>query len=80
MSLALFIQNAKRMRRIVLSSVTFVALSYFSTLSHKRYDLQEKRLLNIKCVLIFFTTLNYFHSKKNSARYVKKIYIVFRVK
>jgi hypothetical protein len=56
-SVALFIQNAKRMRRIILSFVTFVALSYFLTLSHKRYDLQKKKLLNLKCVLIFFWQL-----------------------
>jgi hypothetical protein len=37
-SVALVIQHAKRMRRIILLSVTCLALLYFSTLSHKRYD------------------------------------------
>jgi hypothetical protein len=37
-SVALVIQHAKRMRRIILSSVVCPALPYFSTLSHKRLD------------------------------------------
>jgi hypothetical protein len=48
-SVALVIQHAKRMRRIILSSVASLALPYFSTLSHKRYDFRKK-LLSIKCV------------------------------
>ena len=35
---ALFIQHAKRLRRIVLFSVACPTLPYFSTLSHKRHD------------------------------------------
>ena len=35
---ALSIQHAKRMRRIILSSVARVALLYFPTLPHKRHD------------------------------------------
>jgi len=38
----------------VLSSVARPSLEYFSTLSHKRHDFR-KRLLNIKCILIFST-------------------------
>jgi hypothetical protein len=34
-SVALVIQRAKRMRRIILSSVACLVLPYFSTLSHK---------------------------------------------
>ena len=49
------IRHAMRMRPIiVLSSVISPALPYSSTLSHKTQDL--KKLLNIKCVLIFSTT------------------------
>jgi hypothetical protein len=36
LSVALVIQHAKRMRRIMLSSVACLDLPYFSTLSHKR--------------------------------------------
>jgi hypothetical protein len=52
--IALVIQHVKRMRRVVLSSVTSPDLQHFSTLSHKRHDFQKKKLLNIKCVFWFF--------------------------
>jgi hypothetical protein len=37
-SVALVIQNAKRMRHILLSSVACLARQHFPTLSHKWYD------------------------------------------
>jgi hypothetical protein len=49
MSVAVVIQHAKRTRRIILSSVVCLAVPYFSTLSHKRYDFRKK-LLKTKCV------------------------------
>jgi hypothetical protein len=49
-SVALVIQHVKRMRHIILSSVACLALPYFFTFSHKRYDFREKKLLHIKCV------------------------------
>jgi hypothetical protein len=62
------------MRRIIMSSVACLTVPYFSTLSHKLHDFRKKRLLNIKCVLIFSTTCvwNISHSKKNLTRYHKR--------
>ena len=51
-SVAVIIQYAKRWRRIMLPSVTCLAVQYFSTLSHKRHD-YWKNWLNIKCVFWF---------------------------
>jgi hypothetical protein len=39
---ALFTQQAKRMRRIILLSIAYLTLPYFSTLSHKRHDFRKK--------------------------------------
>jgi hypothetical protein len=55
-SVALVIRHAKRMRRIILSSVACLDLPYISTSSHKRHDLREKVIEHKMCVLIFFTT------------------------
>jgi hypothetical protein len=41
-SVALVIQHAKHMRHIILSSVTCLALTHFSTLFHKQHDSQKK--------------------------------------
>jgi hypothetical protein len=51
-SVAFVTQHAKRMRRIILSSVACLALPYLDTLSHKRHDFWEK-LSNPKCVFLF---------------------------
>ena len=40
-SVALAIQHGKRMRRIILSSMAFLAVPYFSTF-HKRHEFREE--------------------------------------
>jgi hypothetical protein len=58
------IQNAS----VLMSSVTCVVRQYFSTLSYKQRDFQEK--INVKCVFnSFYVVCN---SKKNSAGYCHK--------
>jgi hypothetical protein len=56
-SVALVIQNSKRMSIVILSSVACPALQYFSTLAHKRHDFREKILLNIERGFWFFLQL-----------------------
>jgi hypothetical protein len=52
---ALLVQHATRMRRIV-TFVTHLAPSYVSTLSHKEQDFRKKKVTERKmCVLIFST-------------------------
>jgi len=50
--------------------------TYSPTLTHKRHDFRERKLLNSKSVLILSTTFvwDIFHYKKNSARYDKNVY------
>jgi len=50
MSVALGIEHAKHMRRVILSSV---ALQYFCALSHTRHDFREKITEHKMRVLIF---------------------------
>jgi len=59
----------------MLSSFACLALQYFSTLSHKRYDFRKRVTKYKMCVLIFSTTFvsNISHSKKKYARYDKKM-------
>jgi hypothetical protein len=52
-SVALVVQNSKRMRHIVSLSVASLTVPNLDTLSHKRHDLRKKELLNLKCVFGF---------------------------
>jgi hypothetical protein len=72
-SVALVIQHATRMRRIVLPSVACPALQCSSTLSHKLHDFRDV-VEHKKCVSIFSTTFLSIisHAKKNSERYDHK--------
>ena len=49
LSVALVIQHAKRMRRIILSSVACLDVPHFSTLSHRLKDFREKLTEHEKC-------------------------------
>jgi hypothetical protein len=55
---ALVIQHAKRMRRVILSSVACLPLPHFSTLFHKRHDFRKNVTGQKTCVLIFSTNLS----------------------
>jgi len=55
---ALFIQHAKRVCLIILPSVAcLAAVPLCFTFYHKRYGFrgEKKKLLNIKCILLFLT-------------------------
>jgi len=56
---ALGIQHAKRMRRIILSSVACLPLLYFATLPPKRYDFREKKVIEHKTCLLILSTIFY---------------------
>ena len=56
MFVGVVIQHAVRMLRIV-SSVVFLVVQYFSTLSHKHYEFRKTKLLNTKSVFGFYTSL-----------------------
>jgi hypothetical protein len=79
MFVALVIQHAKFMRRIILSSVACLAVLYISTLSHKWHDFPKQNKKNgfietKSHVLILSLTFKWIFSyiKKNSAIYYYK--------
>jgi hypothetical protein len=71
---ALVIQQAMRMRHIILPYVACPAIPKFYTLSQKRHDFREKIIEYKMRDFIFSTTFiwNISHSKNNSARYYDK--------
>jgi hypothetical protein len=56
-SVAFLYQHAKRMRRIILSSVAYLAIPYFYTLPHKRHDFRRDVFGHNLRVLIFVRLL-----------------------
>ena len=54
---ALLIQHAEGMQRVIASPVTSLAPPCFSTFSHKRHDFRKKELQKIKCVFRFSVQL-----------------------
>jgi hypothetical protein len=71
---ALVIQYAERMRRILLSYVACPALPYFPTLSHKQHEFKE--IMNTECVLIFPRVLSLTFCKELSEIWFKKCVFV----
>jgi len=57
-SVSLVIQDAMRMRRIILSTVACPAVPYYSTCSHKRQDSRKKKIEHKMYVVILSTTLS----------------------
>jgi hypothetical protein len=60
---------------IILSTVACLALTYLSTLSHKRHDFRKNVIEYKMCIFIFSTTFvrNTSHFKKNPVRYCHNV-------
>ena len=52
---ALVIQHAMRLRRIILTSAAGLAQPYFPTLSNQGHGFRKRRIEHKMCVLVFFT-------------------------
>jgi len=57
-SVALVTQHAKRMRRIMLSPVAYLAVLQFSALSRKRHRFRKKNAFEHKISVLTFATLS----------------------
>ena len=76
-SVALFIWHAKRMRSILLSSVACLAVPYFSPYFTYGTTFWEKKLLNIKCVVILYTTFAFNISYSYSSATLTEVFPCF---
>jgi len=75
---AVVIRDAKRVWRILLSSVVCPALQYFSTLSHNRHEFRKRTLFNIKYVFWFSIQIlleTFLILIRNGRDMIKKMYI-----
>ena len=66
MSVALVIQHAKHMHRIVVSPVACLDLPYFCTLPHKRHEFRKKKVMGRKHVFWF------------SLQFLSQIFLILR--
>jgi len=74
-SVALVIQYAKRMCRIIFH-LRSVWVYHISTLSHKRTIFRKVFMESKMCDFSFFAYVSNIHSKKNSATYHRRVIIV----
>jgi len=65
-------RHARRMRRIMLSSVACLAAPHFSTLSHERHDFRGKKIIEHKTYVFFCTTFKKILIQRRIQRYVLK--------
>ena len=56
MSVAVDIQHAKRVSRVILSSVASLDVQHFNTLFHKQHDFQIKKVIEHKMRVLIFST------------------------
>jgi len=76
--LTLVIQQAKRMRRIILSSVACLTVPHFPTLFHKNQN-KQKTIIVRKISVVYFLCFSqvFLFCKKSSAMYYHKCISVF---
>jgi predicted transcriptional regulator len=78
-SVALFIQHAKRMRRIIMPSVAYLAVPYPSIMNNTRHNFFKKLTDYKMCAVTFSATFfwSISHCEKTSATYYHKCTYIF---